>query len=311
MTSISVPAPSNASITLRHSLPPLAVSDQCYLQGIHVCDVVAPGEFSPDCDSNALPIAQRCLHEMDAVVVQDPALLPTDAAAALAIPVHFDGAIQSVVVFFAKLPSEAMPDPVGVFEVWRPVGPYDEVALREGYYGKLERFQNVSSFVRFEKGNGLPGVVWEQGRALAQDDLANHMGFLRAAGASADLLNAAVGLPVFADQYLSTAVLIQSKRSPMARAIEVWNIDGAECELTSQAYGEVENAFRLDTGTRIPLATGILGLVAEHQRVVLLEDMEALLLTRPAERVMPSPTAGLAIPFFDGTHLSSITVLMF
>ncbi|MEO9592169.1 GAF domain-containing protein [Rhodopirellula bahusiensis] len=311
MTSTFLPEPSNASINLRTSLPPLAVSDQCYLQGVHVCDVTGTGDLSPDCDASALPIAQRCLHESDAIVVQDPSLLPTDASAAMAIPVHCDGAVQSVIVLFAKSANEAISDPVGVFEVWRPVGPYDEVALREGYYGKLERFQNVSSFVRFEKGNGLPGVVWEQGRALAQDDLANHMGFLRAAGASADLLNSAVGLPIFAEQYLSTAVLIQSKRSPMARAIEVWNIDGKECELTSQAYGDVEQAFRLDSGTRVPLAAGILGLVAEHQRVVLIEDMEALLLTRPADRVMPSPTAGLAIPFFDGSHLSSITVLMF
>ncbi|WDQ16251.1 GAF domain-containing protein [Rhodopirellula sp. P2] len=311
MTSISISVPSNATITLRHSLPPLAVSDPCHLQGVHVCDVIAPGDFSADCDANALPIAKRCLEEADAVVVQEPSLLPSEAAAAMAIPVHCGGVIQSVVVLFAKLPTESLPDPVGVFEVWRPVGKYDEVALREGYYGKLERFQNVSSFVRFEKGNGLPGVAWDQSRALAQDDLANHMGFLRAAGASADLLNSAVGLPVFADQYLSTAVLIQSQRSPMARAIEVWNVDGNECELTSQAYGEVEQAFRLPPATRIPLTTGILGLVAEHQRVVLLEDMEALLLTRPADRALPCPTAGLAIPFFEGTDLSSITVLMF
>jgi hypothetical protein len=229
----------------------------------------------------------------------------------MAIPVHYDGSLQSVVVLFAKSPCEAIPDPVGVFEVWRPVGSYDEVALQEGYYGKLERFQNVSSFVRFEKGNGLPGVIWELGRALAQDDLANHIGFLRAAGASADLLHSAIGFPIFAEQFLSSAVLIQSNQSPMARAIEVWKIDGKECELTSQAYGDVEHAFRLDPGTRVPLPTGILGLVAKHQRVVLLEDMEALLLNRPADRVMPCPTAGIAIPFFDGTHLSSITVLMF
>lgn len=311
MTSLSVPEPSNATIALRTSLPPLAVSDQCCLQGIHVCEIVAPGEFCSECDSNALLIAQQCLRESDAIVVQDPSSLPADCAAAMAIPVYYDGEIQSVVVLFSKSPSETIPDPVGVFEVWRPVGPYDEVGLREGYYGKLERFQNVSSFVRFEKGNGLPGAVWEQRRALAQEDLANNMGFLRAAGASADLLNSAVGIPVFAEQYLSTAVLIQSKRTPMARAIEVWKIDGKECELTSQAYGDVEKAFRFDTGTRVPLVTGILGLVAEHQRVVLLEDMEALLLTRPADRVLPCPTAGLAIPFFDGSHLSSITVLMF
>ncbi|MFG0265870.1 MAG: GAF domain-containing protein [Rhodopirellula sp. JB055] len=311
MTSTSISDPSNASITLRNSLPPLAVSDQCYLQGVHVCAVIGTDDFSPDCDAAALAIAQRCLQKSDAIVVQDPAMLPPDAAAAMAIPVHYDGTIQSVIVLFAKSPNEAIPDPVGVFEVWRPVGLYDEVALQEGYYGKLERFQNVSSFVRFEKGNGLPGVIWENGQALAQDDLANHIGFLRAAGASADLLHSAIGFPIVANEYLSSAVLIQSKRSPMARAIEVWKIDGNECELASQTYGDVENAFRLEPGTRVPLKTGILGLVAEHQRVVLLEDMEALLLNRPAERVMPCPTAGLAIPFFDGTHLSSITVWMF
>ncbi|MCC9655071.1 GAF domain-containing protein [Rhodopirellula halodulae] len=311
MTTITASEPTTDTNTLRTSLPPLAVPDPCYLQGVHVCDVVAPGEFSPETDPQVLTIAQRCLEESDAMVVQDAALLPSDASSALAIPVFFDGDVQSVIVLFSKAATETMSDPVGVFEVWRPVGPHDEVALREGYYGKLERFQNVSSFVRFEKGNGLPGVVWDREIALVQDDLANHMGFLRAAGASADLLNSALGVPIFSDQFLSTAVLIQSRKTPMARAMEVWKVNDSECELTSQAYGDVEKAFRLDVGTKVPTNTGILGLVTQNQRTVLIEDMAALLLTRPADKALPCPTAGLAIPFFDGTVLSSITLLMF
>jgi len=40
--------------------------------------------------------------------------------------------------------------------------------------------------VRFEKGSGLPGQVWQDRRGVIHDELATHPGFLRAAGASAE-----------------------------------------------------------------------------------------------------------------------------
>ncbi|MEL6105691.1 MAG: GAF domain-containing protein, partial [Planctomycetota bacterium] len=124
----------------------------------------------------------------------------------LVVPVFRSGRIVSLAAFLAWARESA----IGVFEIWQPVGEHDELNLTGGYFGSLERFQNVSSFVRFEKGSGLPGQVWRNLSFVVHDNLPRHTGFLRAAGASAESLQVAVGMPVLSDQFLATALLISS-----------------------------------------------------------------------------------------------------
>ena len=90
--------------------------------------------------------------------------------AAVAFPIFRSENIVSIVVLATKVDEQSP----GVFEVWSPVGVHEELALTSGFYGNLTRFQNVSSFVRFEKGSGLPGQVWNSLRAIIHDDLASH-----------------------------------------------------------------------------------------------------------------------------------------
>lgn len=106
------------------------------------------------------------------------------------------------------------------------VGRYAELGLADGYFGSLERFQNVSSFVRFECGMGLPGQAWERGYSVIHRDLPNHPGFLRAAGASAEALASAVGIPVSGDEFIATVVLINSSDRPIARGMQSWVLEG-------------------------------------------------------------------------------------
>ena len=300
--------------TLHHvpnSLTRFALPSRCYLSDVSVFDVDDSGALGSADGDTCHAIAARALNAADAIVTTDASILPEDCAAAMAIPVFSSETVRSVIVFCAGQATDETPDPVGVFEVWSPIGTYDEVALQMGYYGNMERFQNVSSFVRFDKGNGLPGIVWQQRLGLVQDDLANHPGFLRAAGASADLLQAAVGIPVASDDYRSTAVLISSQTTPIARGIEVWKLNGDSFELSSHAYLGVEDSFKLSNGATVPQKTGILGTTLDRGCAVLAEDLPALMLARSSDDAMPGPTAGLAIPFFDGVTLTSITLLLF
>ncbi len=166
--------------------------------------------------------------------------LPDNVAAAIAIPVICGPKCTSVIVLVLR-PSKSF----GVLEIWKPVGRYAELGLVDGYFGALERFHNVSSFVRFERGMGLPGQAWERGYSVIHKNLPNHPGFLRAAGASAESLESAVGIPISGDEFIATVVLINSSDMPIARGMQSWVVDGASLALPGDAAsgsGNIEDS---------------------------------------------------------------------
>lgn len=222
----------------------------------------------------------------------------------IVLPVFNGRELTSVVSLKIGSPSEV----TGVTEIWEPVGPYDEVRLTAGSFGKLERFQNVSSFVRFEKGNGLPGQVWQDRRALIQNELANHPGFLRAAGASAGSLQSAIGIPVFADRFLATVVLIGSQNSPIAGACEVWDRVEGHFELCSAFYGSGNDLHRFDVGQTMPIDSGLLGLAVRQASAVTTFDAPTFLDGRSD---WTGFSQGLAIPVFENQEVTSVTILLF
>jgi hypothetical protein len=199
-------------------------------------------------------------------------------------------------------------DLVGVTEIWEPVGPYEEVKLTAGSFGPLERFQNVSSFVRFEKGNGLPGQVWETTQSVIHDELANHPGFLRAAGASAGSLETAIGIPVFSDRFVATVVLIGSVNAPIANACEVWARVDERYELQSARYQACENQTRFEVGQSMGFDAGLFGLVNEHRGAAISTNKDTLLAERSDWQEI---ALGLAIPSYVDGKVTSVTKLLF
>lgn len=225
--------------------------------------------------------------------------------AAVAIPVYKAGNVVSIAVMAIEPKSVG----AGVFELWEPVGVYEEVRLRAGYFAHLERFSNVSSFVRFEKGSGLPGQAWAGAKGIIHDDLANHPGFLRAAGASAGLLQTAIGIPVISSSLKSVAVLISSDANPLAKGYEIWVRDGDEFTLDSCAYQGVSEAARLTAGTKLSSAQGLPGQALSSESAVSVEPGIELAAGRDSSE--DDFAGGLAIPFFDGDQLTSVTTLLF
>lgn len=245
-------------------------------------------------------------------------LPPTEAriiGSAIAIPVYRSAMIASIVVMSIKPKTVG----AGVFEIWEPVDPYEEVKLRSGYFAHLERFANVSSFVRFERGNGLPGQVWESKQAVIHDDLPSHVGFLRAAGASAGLLQTAIGIPVMADEDLkSVAVLISSKATPIAKGYEVWNVADEGFTLEGSAYQGLDPTFQLQRDAKLDDDTGLPGLAAVHGGATTTENDALLLAGRHCENNHADRkpdgtglTAGLAIPAYNDDELTSVMTLLF
>ena len=231
------------------------------------------------------------------------------SSATIAIPVHKEDRVSSVAVLSSKKVEQTHDKVVGVFEVWEPVGLYQELALKAGFYGKMERFRNVSSFVRFEKGNGLPGQVWQERTGVIHDDLSNHPGFLRAAGASADLLITGIGLPVASHAYHSSVLLLSSGVSPLARGFEIWQATSEQFTLLGGAYRGMP-AMGLPAETRLAIQEGLPGLASVEGAAVLSDNPDILFAGRPTES-RPESACGLAIPCYDGDSLTSVATLLF
>ncbi|MFG0254513.1 MAG: GAF domain-containing protein [Rhodopirellula sp. JB053] len=303
--------------TIDHWSSKLSISSlpsACFLSDVAVFDIDESGNPSSSHRPELLPLAESAVQSGSSEVASSD--LPSGASAGISIPVYYDGKVVSVVVLLARSAEgevETNESPIGVFEVWEPIGIYDEVALKDGYYGKMERFHNVSSFVRFERGSGLPGQVWDGRCSMIHDDLGNHPGFLRAAGASADLLRTAVGIPVAAEHFRSTAVLISSSQTPIARGMEVWKVcEGRdEFELVSAAYHNLGDDYALPIGTCRSGELSPFSRLKQEMRALVTDDPSELLAGRDKDVAAPGPTSGLAIPFFEGVTLTSITLFLF
>ncbi|EMI15927.1 hypothetical protein RMSM_07157 [Rhodopirellula maiorica SM1] len=248
-------------------------------------------------------LAIECLQSGTARVVT---LQQENAVAALAFPVFRNETIVSIVV----LATTAVDQTPGVFEVWSPVGIYEEVALSSGYYGHLARFQNVSSFIRFEKGSGLPGQVWNSLRSIIHNDLANHSGFLRAAGASAGTLETAIGIPVAGENYVASVLLISSNVAPMARGFEIWRAD-ADGGYTLESASYPDPQIELAIGTSMPANSGIPALADEHNGATVTENPTILRSGRQFDEDATPIQGCLAIPFYESDAITSVTVLLF
>ncbi len=219
---------------------------------VEVYRVNVAGALHPVGDSNAdfHGIAYAAVEQRMPLMAKTDELR-ADVAAAIAIPI-FRGATCTSVVILAMKSSAA----AGVLEIWKPASRYAELRWADGYYGSLERFQNVSSFVRFERGMGLPGQVWDLNHSVIHDDLANHPGFLRAAGASADALSSAVGIPVSSEQFIATVVLINSRELPIVRGMQAWIVNGGSFELPSSSSLGLSSIDKVDVRCRASMDVG-------------------------------------------------------
>jgi hypothetical protein len=272
----------------------IATKPKTYLNDVVVHDAADIENLAAD-DAGIASFAKTKSPELVSVEGQPERLL---------LPVFNGNELLSVVSLQIGDPK----DVVGVAEIWEPVDPYEEVKLAAGSFGPLERFQNVSSFVRFEKGNGLPGQVWETAQSVIHDDLANHPGFLRAAGASAGSLQTAIGIPVFSDRFVATVVLIGSVKAPIAKACEVWARAHDRFELQSATYQPYEEQSRFEIGQAMGLDAGLIGLVDQQRGAVISTDQETLLAARPGWKDI---ALGLAIPSYIDGKVASVTKLLF
>ncbi|MCC9600678.1 GAF domain-containing protein [Stieleria sp. JC731] len=260
-------------------------------------------EFIADCQ---YPAAQRAFSETKETGL--PAIVSAEGeeqdVVVLSIPTYCDGEIKSVVCFVGSGDDANC----GVMEVWQPIGAYDELSMTKGYFGALERFQNVSSYVRFEKGSGLPGQVWRNASFIIHDKLPSHSGFLRAAGASAESLEVAVGIPVLADDFLASVLLISSGVAPLAKGFEVWRSAGEEFLLESAAYQSLDESLCLSIDSKVACDGSLPGMASQTGHPVITDDSAAILFGRNDQATFEG--RAFAMPFFEDGRVTNVLVML-
>lgn len=160
-------------------------------------------------------------HELGARFVRADPARTADIGAAVAIPFFHGNELVSIVTFLCGRRDQNE----GCIEVWESNGK-GELEHADGYYGNLTRFEEVSRQLKFPRGVGLPGLVFQFGSPQLIDDLRRSNSFLRAAAARESGVASGLGLPIYCGGSIAFVILFLSAlKTPLARAFEIWRPD--------------------------------------------------------------------------------------
>jgi putative methionine-R-sulfoxide reductase with GAF domain len=236
------------------------------------------------------------------------AALRSGLAAGVGIPIYDGGELVSVCVLLCGDPSGAC----GAVEIWEPEEVRDCLGLSSGYFGAYDGFRRLSSLMKFPRGVGLPGQVWETGRAIVFDDLSGAGPFMRAAAAETYGFTAGLGIPVFKRDVLSSVLLLLSvKGIPIARGFEVWvpDIEDRRLSLASAAYDGAVAMRAAGEGLMLEPGQGLPGKVWSTRRPravdAFTEEFERSSAARQAEL-----SIGVGIPIIEGDKVRAVVVLL-
>lgn len=139
---------------------------------------------------------------------------------AIALPIFAGEFLQAVAVFFCGDDDKH----VGAIELWsNDPAESPDMGLCDGYYGTAEVFEKDSRAIKFRRGYGLPGLVWERQLPVFMDDLGKSQHFLRARSAVKVGINRGLGLPCSAgDGRTYVLTFLSALGTPIARRFEVW-----------------------------------------------------------------------------------------
>jgi hypothetical protein len=217
-------------------------------------------------------------------------------AAALAFPLLRGEQLIAVVVLLCGSRERTG----GCLEVWQP-NDVRELALVDGYYGRLEAFAELSRLIRFQRGRGLPGLAWERGAPVIMTDLANSNSFIRASAARTSGVHAGLALPLFQGVDIRhILVLLSAHDTPLARAFEVWSVlPGGALSLSEWFYASdvTTTPGRPDVAPGYALARQV-------------TELRLPIASESASGARNSFALGLGIPVFQGSTLRAIVILL-
>ncbi|MET0341858.1 MAG: hypothetical protein ABW252_12710 [Polyangiales bacterium] len=241
-----------------------------------------------------------------------PQFLRTQAAkevgigAAVAIPFFRRNELVSIVAFYCGHRNHSE----GCIEVWESNGK-GELEHADGYYGGLAKFEEVSRQLKFSRGVGLPGQVFQHGLPRIIDDAKKSNSFIRAAAARESGVESGLGLPIWCGDVIQQVIVFLSAAStPLARAFEIWVPDAGGQLVLGQAFyapdlarfGKARAELVVAPGEDLPgrvFATGLPFAVSTE--------------TRAYPQLNRAREAGIelsvAMPIHDGRTLRAVVVM--
>jgi len=222
----------------------------------------------------------------------------------IAIPV-FSGDFLLAVVMFLCGDDE---DHAGAIEVWGQEQA-DKLAVIAGYYGSLQHFEALSKQMRFGKGQGVPGTVWQNGMPLLIEDMGQPEQFARGLEAKQAGITTCLGIPVSGSGGQTCVMtFLSAKATPIAKRIQIWipNPEGTQL-LCQQGYSKHGNDLaQLFETITVNKGEGALGRVWLTGMPVISGNHES-----GYQPELDNLSAMLAIPVIDKGRLKAIVSFLF
>ncbi|MCU7939658.1 MAG: GAF domain-containing protein [gamma proteobacterium symbiont of Bathyaustriella thionipta] len=226
---------------------------------------------------------------------------------AVAIPIFSGETLKAVIVFLCGDTNELS----GAIEVWSDDG-LSGLALIDGYYGDLERFEWLSKSIKFPRGRGLPGKVWETTQPLIMGDLASSNSFLRSKAAADKGITTSIAIPVNSNEDIedigSVVTFLSSKSTPIAKRFEIWTPDeeGNSLQFESGIIQDSEEVEAANPKRCIQKGKGVIGETLLSGIPVMSSELTADSLPEITTANVDDYTSLLAIPIYYQENLNSV-----
>jgi hypothetical protein len=226
--------------------------------------------------------------------------------AAVALPLFRGHELASVVVFFCGSRHQTG----GCIEIWEPTED-GRLKHRDGYYGRLARFEAVSRATRFARGEGLPGSVLQRGSPYIVEDLRSSGAFVRSAAAREDGVQSGLGLPLyFGSQIANVALFLSAESTPLARAFEVWTpTPEGYLERTQAFYAEGMGAFAEAGSHKVASDADLQGRAFSSGQPLAIDCAQARSFGRREAAEACGLDLAVALPIHDGERVRSVVLL--
>jgi hypothetical protein len=222
----------------------------------------------------------------------------------IAIPVSSGEFLMAVVVFLCGDDQHH----AGAIELWSNSLEHNtELSVVDGYYGTLDDFERLSGKIKFIKGAGLPGQVWETRMPVLIEDLGLAPEFIRSEDAKNAGITTALGIPVsVVENQVYIMTFLSAKATPIARRIQIWVPDESGKQLVCQSGYSKQNDELAEIFETISVrkGEGLLGrvwltgvpIIRNNSKIALAEG---------------SLNSMLAMPVIDGGQLNAVVTFLF
>jgi hypothetical protein len=137
----------------------------------------------------------------------------------MAVPIFSGEFLIAVVVFLCG----GNKSDEGALELWAAEkNDSSKISLIDGFYGGLKNIEQSSRNVRFARGQGLPGMIWDYHIPMLISDPANSPLFIRANNAAIDNITTALGFPCRNQKKNHVISFLSSNDTPISKRFEIW-----------------------------------------------------------------------------------------